>query len=155
MPCVVARRSQEMNTFLVNGQLAPSLSIHRMPSRQAKTSTRGRPPSDDESGSPNRFLIVFRWTSETNGFGAVLDPVVFGRCCFGHEDSWINMRAAPLLLALKCKLLATEICFEMNSRQEFSLNGDIRSNVAHFKRAERVAEFTGTQPPSSNANTTY
>lgn len=36
--------------------------------------------------------------SETNGFGAVVHPVVFGRRRFGHEDRLINMRAAPFAL---------------------------------------------------------
>jgi hypothetical protein len=77
---------------------APFFRIQRMPSRQARGSTRGRPPSGDGSGSSNRSLIRFHCESLRNGFGAVLDPVVFGRRRFGHMDRVINMRASPFAL---------------------------------------------------------
>ena len=41
---------------------------------------------------------MFHCESDTKGFGAVLDPVVFGRRRFGHEDRLINMRATPFAL---------------------------------------------------------
>ena len=42
-------------------------------------------------GSLNRFLLVLHWVSETDGLGAVVDPVVFGRRCFGQEDRLISL----------------------------------------------------------------
>lgn len=42
--------------------------------------------------------MILHWVSETNGFGAVLDPVVFGRRRFGQEHNLINMRATPFAL---------------------------------------------------------
>jgi hypothetical protein len=77
---------------------APFFRIQRMPSRQARGSTRGRPPSGDGSRSSNKSLIRFHCESLRNGFGAVLDPVVFGRRRCGHMDRVINMRASPFAL---------------------------------------------------------
>ena len=51
----------------------------------------GRPPSGEGSGFSNRSLMRFHWESLINGFGAVLDPVVFGRRRFGHMDRVISM----------------------------------------------------------------
>lgn len=97
----LCRRQQVAGDGYLSGkscQRAPFLSIQRMPSRQARASTRGRPPSGEGSGSSNKSLMILHWASETNGFGAVLDPVVFGRRRFGHEHSLINMRATPFAL---------------------------------------------------------
>lgn len=97
----LCRRQQVAGDGYFSGKsfhLAPFFSIQRMPSRQARASTRGRPPSGEGSGSSNKSLMMFHCESETNGFGAVLDPVVFGRRRFGHEDRLINMRATPFAL---------------------------------------------------------
>ena len=58
---------------------APVFNTQRTPSIHRRESTRGRPPSGDGSGLSNKSLIRFLWISVTKGFGAVLDPVVFGR----------------------------------------------------------------------------
>src|SRR5690606_33911737 len=63
---------------------APLTSIHRMPSRQGRGSTRGRPPTGETGGCGKRSAIRSHWESERNGVGAVLDPVVFGRRRGGH-----------------------------------------------------------------------
>lgn len=81
-----------------SSQRPPFLSIQKMPSRQARASIRGRPPLGEGSGFSNRSLIRFHCASEMKGFGAVLDPVVFGRRRFGHLDRVINMRASPFAL---------------------------------------------------------
>ena len=46
--------------------------------------------------------MMFHWESETNGFGAVLDPVVFGRRRFGLDDRLINLRATHFALNQLC-----------------------------------------------------
>ena len=70
---------------------APVLRTHRMPSKHCRAHTRGRPPAADGSGSLNKSSINFHWTSDTNGCGAVLDPVVFGRRRCGHLDRVMSM----------------------------------------------------------------
>jgi hypothetical protein len=70
---------------------APDLRTQRTPSRHARALTRGRPPWGEGSGSSNKSLIKFHCTSETKGFGAVLDPVVFGRRRRGHRDRVMSM----------------------------------------------------------------
>ena len=77
---------------------APVFNTHRTPSIHLRESTRGRPPSGDGSGGSNRSLIRFHWTSVTKGFGAVLDPVVFGRRRWGHCDRVKCMRGSPFSL---------------------------------------------------------
>lgn len=72
-------------------QRAPVLSTQRMPSRQALGATRGRPPSFDLGGSRSKSLIRTHWELTRNGFGAVLDPVVFGRRRGGHIDRVMSM----------------------------------------------------------------
>lgn len=74
-----------------NFQCAPVVRIHSTPSRQARGSTRGRPPRGEGSGFSNRCRMRFHWESVTKGFGAVLDPVVFGRRRFGHKDREMSM----------------------------------------------------------------
>lgn len=77
---------------------APFFRTQRIPSRHSRAGIGGRPPAGDGSRSSNKSLIRFHWESLTNGFGAVLDPVVFGRRRFGHMDRVINMRATPFAL---------------------------------------------------------
>jgi hypothetical protein len=42
--------------------------------------------------------MILHGVSETNGFSAVLDSVLFGRRRFGHKERLINMRAIPFAL---------------------------------------------------------
>jgi hypothetical protein len=77
---------------------APVFNTQSTPSRQRCASTRGRPPAGEGSGFSNKSLIKFHWTSETKGFGAVLDPVVFGRRRRRHCDRVISMRGSPFAL---------------------------------------------------------
>ena len=65
--------------------------IQRMPSRHDQAATRGRPPRFEFGGSRIKSLIRTHWESTRNGFGAVLDPVVFGRRRGGHIDREITM----------------------------------------------------------------
>lgn len=67
-------------------QRAPFFNTQMMPSKQARGVTRGRPPIAVGGGSGNKSLIIAHWASVTKGFGAVLDPVVFGRRRGGHFD---------------------------------------------------------------------
>ena len=96
-PCSVqslCRRQQVGNEGYRSGKSchrAPVFRTQRTPSRHWRASTLGRPPSGDGSGFSNRSLISFHWESVINGFGAVLDPVVFGRRRCGHMDRVINM----------------------------------------------------------------
>ena len=70
---------------------APVFSIHKTPSRHSLAGTRGRPPSSDLGGSCSRSRSRTHCESDTNGFGAVLDPVVFGRRLGGHFDREMTM----------------------------------------------------------------
>jgi hypothetical protein len=74
-----------------NFQCAPVVKIQMIPSRHARGSTRGRPPKGEGSGFSKRCWMRFHWESVINGWGAVLDPVVFGRRRFGHQDREISM----------------------------------------------------------------
>jgi len=74
---------------------APLLRIHKTPSRHSRGVTLGRPPFAEIGGCGNRFLMSFHWELVINWFGAVLDPVVFGRRLRGHIDREINMRGSP------------------------------------------------------------
>ena len=65
---------------------APFLSTQMMPSRQSRGLTRGRPPFGERGGSRNKSRMMAHWASVMKGFGAVLDPVVFGRRRGGHSD---------------------------------------------------------------------
>jgi hypothetical protein len=78
---------------------APVFNTQRTPSIHCRESTRGRPPSGEGSGGSNKSLIRFHWTSVTKGFGAVLDPVVFGRRLRGHIDRVTCMRGSPFSLS--------------------------------------------------------
>ena len=62
-----------------------------MPSRHALGLAGGRPPRGDIRGLGKRSLIRFHWESLMNGFGAVLDPVLFGRRRGGHIDREMTM----------------------------------------------------------------
>lgn len=77
---------------------APFFRTQRIPSRHSRAGIGGRPPAGEGAPSSNKSLMRFHWESLTNGFGAVLDPVVFGRRRFGHMDRVINMRATPFAL---------------------------------------------------------
>ena len=96
-PCSVqslCRHQQVGNEGYQSGRFchrAPVLRTQRTPSRHWRASTLGRPPFGDGSGFSNRSLIRFYWESVINGFGAVVDPVVFGRRLCGHMDRVINM----------------------------------------------------------------
>jgi hypothetical protein len=70
---------------------APVLRTQRIPSRHSRGSVGGRPPAGDGSGFSNKSEMSFHWESVTNGFGAVLDPVVFGRRRWGHIDRVMSM----------------------------------------------------------------
>lgn len=65
---------------------APFFSTQMIPSRQSRGFTRGLPPLGDGGGFRNRSRMIAHWASVINGFGAVLDPVVFGRRRGGHSD---------------------------------------------------------------------
>jgi len=70
---------------------APCLRTQMIPSKQTRESTRGRPPAGEGSGFSNKSLIRFHWASVKNGFGAVLDPVVFGRRRWRQRDRVMSM----------------------------------------------------------------
>jgi len=55
---------------------APVLNTQRIPSRQSRGATRGRPPAIVMGGSGNRSSIRSHCSSESCGFGSVLDPVM-------------------------------------------------------------------------------
>lgn len=70
---------------------APVFSTQRMPSRHALAATLGRPPRFDFGGSRSKSRIRSHCELSRNGFGAVLDPVVFGRRRGGHSDRGLSM----------------------------------------------------------------
>ena len=55
---------------------APVLNTQRIPSRHSRAATLGRPPVALTGGSGNRSLIRSHCSSESCGFGSVLDPVM-------------------------------------------------------------------------------
>lgn len=75
--------------------LAPVRRTHSTPSRRGRGGTRGRPPALVRSDSGKRSAISFHWKSSRTVCGAVLNPVVFGRRCVGHEDRDNCMRSSP------------------------------------------------------------
>ena len=74
---------------------APFFRTQMMPSRHSRGVTRGRPPLGDAGGLRNRSRMIAHWASVINGFGAVLDPVVFGRRRGGHIDREMVMQISP------------------------------------------------------------
>ena len=70
---------------------APVFKTHRMPSRHCRAPTLGRPPSGEGAGFSNRSSMRYQCRSLIKGFGAVLDPVVFGRRRCGHWDRAMSM----------------------------------------------------------------
>lgn len=64
---------------------APCLRAQTSPSKHARESARGRPPAGEGGGLSTKSLIKFHWASVRKGVGAVLDPVIFGRCRRGHN----------------------------------------------------------------------
>ncbi len=70
---------------------APVFSTQMMPSRQARGLIGGRPPARDFRGLGKTSLMRFHWELLMNGFGAVLDPVSFGRRRGGHIDREMTM----------------------------------------------------------------
>ena len=65
--------------------------IERMAFRHRLAFTVGRPPSGEGSGGSNRFLMRLHCDSMRNDCGAVLDSVVYGRCCFVRMDRVISI----------------------------------------------------------------
>ena len=66
----------EGKSFGKSFQRAPVLSTHRMPSRQSRGCTRGRPPSSPGGSHGNKSSINSHCLSVSSYFESVLDPVV-------------------------------------------------------------------------------
>jgi hypothetical protein len=81
----------------------PEVRIQRIPSRQARDDTRGRPPNE---------------ASDRNAGGAVLDPVQFDRRRGGHRNRVIIMSVSPFTdpgMQLACQLFGKQTGFETSS----------------------------------------
>src|ERR1700680_1119272 len=76
-------------------QRLPEVRIQRIPSRQGRDKTRGRPPTGETGGSGNKSAIKSHWASVRNGDGAVLDPVRFDRRRGGHRNRVMSMSVSP------------------------------------------------------------
>jgi hypothetical protein len=75
-----SRRQQVLGDGKCGGMsfhLAPVLSTQMIPSKQARGWTRGLPPSGAIGGCGNKSAIKNHCSSESCGFGSVLDPVMF------------------------------------------------------------------------------
>jgi hypothetical protein len=72
-------------------QRAPVISTQRTPSKHSRDERQGRPPRGLTGGSGNRSAIRSHCASERKGFGAVLDPVLFGRRFAGQSDRVMSM----------------------------------------------------------------
>jgi hypothetical protein len=76
-------------------QRPPFVRIQRIPSRQGREATRGRPPWGEAGGLAKKSAIRSHWASVRNGEGAVLCPVQFDRRRGGHRNRVINMSVSP------------------------------------------------------------
>jgi hypothetical protein len=76
-------------------QRLPEVRIQRIPSRQARDETRGRPPWGEAGGLAKKSAIRSHCESVRNGEGAILDPVQFDRRRGGHRNRVMNMSVSP------------------------------------------------------------
>ncbi|QDT36002.1 hypothetical protein Pan189_03570 [Stratiformator vulcanicus] len=106
---------------------APLLKIHRMPSRQPRGSTLGRPSSSDGGESSNRSRINSHWKSLRSGCGAVLDPVVFGRRREGHEDRVMSKK--PPLGGQSMQLACQTVQFNSGFETTFNPHLKVQANA--------------------------
>jgi hypothetical protein len=73
----------------------PVRRIQRIPSRQGRGSTGGRPPLGEAGGLASRSAIRSHCSSVINGLGGVRDPVRFDRRRAGHIATVISMQVTP------------------------------------------------------------
>jgi hypothetical protein len=76
-------------------QRPPFVRIQRIPSRQGREATRGRPPCGDAGGLAKKSAIRSHWASVRNGDGDVLCPVQFDRRRGGHRNRVMIMSVSP------------------------------------------------------------